>query len=248
MYENKSNVKVYQSYDESQSDIVHFTVVGRDTAPNGIVFVEFLNSYIAAKAGGDWAFPEEIRELNLTSRGLTEFPESIRKMVNLQTLMLGGNQIQKIPDWICELQNLKELFLHNNSIEEILQSLEKLKNLTHVSLELNPITTITPQVNALVSKGIVHLHKEISVSSDTSQIPTAKVAKTRSEEVRKSMTEKYWEETLKTHVAEKIKDAIRKGESRVIIGYPTYFEFVRGKLGPLGYEMLKIGGQDFVKW
>lgn len=248
MYQNLSNVKVYENGAEAHFNIGQLSVVSKYTTPGGRVFAEFANDRIAINAGGDWAFPEQIKELNLTSKGLTEFPESIRKMVKLQTLMLGGNQIKKIPDWICELQNLKRLYLHNNSIEKIPQSIEKLKNLQFVNLDWNPITTITPQINTLVSKDIVHLNKEISVSSDIPQIPTAKDAKTRTEKIRKSMTEKYWEATLKTFIAERIEDAISNGESHVNISNPTYFNFVKEKLCPLGYEIFKIEDEVVIRW
>jgi len=70
------------------------------------------------------------RELSLSARQLTLFPEALRECESLERLDLSGNLIPTIPEWISRLENLRELNLHGNILAilpEALLSLPKLQ-------------------------------------------------------------------------------------------------------------------------
>ena len=45
--------------------------------------------------------------LNLSDLGLTNLPESLAQLQNLQTLNVSGNQLTALPDSLAQLQNLQ---------------------------------------------------------------------------------------------------------------------------------------------
>ncbi len=61
---------------------------------------------------------EGVTELDLSGKGITEIPDCIGQLTNLQTLDLGDNQIKKIPKCIGQLTNLEELNLEENNIKK----------------------------------------------------------------------------------------------------------------------------------
>jgi internalin A len=60
----------------------------------------------------------------------------VGKLTNLTTLGLG-NQLTEIPDFIGELTNLEKLYLSDNQLTEIPESVGKLTNLTTLHLSFN---------------------------------------------------------------------------------------------------------------
>ena len=46
-------------------------------------------------------------DLSLRYRGLTELPESLDRLSELQCLDVTGNQLTELPEWLGNLQNLK---------------------------------------------------------------------------------------------------------------------------------------------
>jgi small GTP-binding protein len=71
---------------------------------------------------------------------LSEIPDSITRLTNLQSLDLGNNRISEIPDLITRLTNLQSLDLRNNRISKIPDSITRLQKLTYLELVENPIT------------------------------------------------------------------------------------------------------------
>src|ERR1035437_2244363 len=66
---------------------------------------------------------DKVYKLNLSNKGLTEFPVEILKLKELRYLILDSNQITNIPSQINDLQKLKYLSLSNNTIQELPSSL-----------------------------------------------------------------------------------------------------------------------------
>jgi len=65
---------------------------------------------------------EGVTRLDLSGKVITEIPECIGKLTNLQTLDFGENQITEIPECIGKLTNLQHLYLDNNPLNPILRS------------------------------------------------------------------------------------------------------------------------------
>lgn len=84
---------------------------------------------------------------------MTDLPESIGYMQNLDTLILSKNGLKFIPDTIGYLSNLSDLDLSSNAIQELTPCISYLKKLKTLSLAYNQIsylpTTITGLANLI---------------------------------------------------------------------------------------------------
>ncbi|MFC1997643.1 leucine-rich repeat domain-containing protein, partial [Chloroflexota bacterium] len=56
-------------------------------------------------------------QLDISNLGVTEFPQEILALTHLESLYLGGNQIESLPQEITQLTNLNRLSLSGNSFE-----------------------------------------------------------------------------------------------------------------------------------
>ena len=76
-------------------------------------------AYQEAKKLIEEARREGETELDLSGMALTEVPEEIAQLSNLQMLYLQNNQLTRIPEVIAQLSQLKGLSLYHNQIKEI---------------------------------------------------------------------------------------------------------------------------------
>ncbi len=106
--------------------------------------------------------------LDLSGQGLTEIPEAIGQLQNLNILNLSNNQISNVPEAISNLQNLKELYLGNNQITEIPEAIGNLQNLTRLYLGNNRISEIPEATSQLQNLKILNLD-----NNRISEIPEA---------------------------------------------------------------------------
>ncbi|MCS7072994.1 MAG: leucine-rich repeat domain-containing protein, partial [Bacteroidia bacterium] len=67
--------------------------------------------------------PDKVTRLDLSNQGLSYFPEEICRLLNLQSLILSGNQIKEIPESIGNLKQLKQLKLNENLLQELPESI-----------------------------------------------------------------------------------------------------------------------------
>lgn len=89
-------------------------------------------------------FPSSIRKLTLLEElnlncYLTEIPDWIGELNQLQVLILCENKLSKIPESIGELTQLKKLDLRNNNLTQIPDSITNLKLLNFIDLRDNDI-------------------------------------------------------------------------------------------------------------
>ena len=80
------------------------------------------------------------------SKYISEFPNSIEKLVNLKYLSLCYNQLTSLPESIGKLTNLQMLNLYNNQITTLPESIGKLTNLKYLSLYNNQITILPTSI------------------------------------------------------------------------------------------------------
>ncbi|CAO0797233.1 unnamed protein product [Mucor circinelloides] len=91
-----------------------------------------------------------IRKLDLSSNYLTELPESIGYMQNLEALSVAKNRIKSLPDTIGYLSNLLELDVSYNELEHVTPCIGYLEKLKTLSLAYNQITHLPTDVSGLV--------------------------------------------------------------------------------------------------
>jgi len=83
------------------------------------------------------------------SKFISEIPEYIKELKNLEDLSLAYQNIKEIPKHIIELENLKSLDLTNNFIVEVPEYLINLKNLQKLNLSYNDIKVMPEFLNDL---------------------------------------------------------------------------------------------------
>jgi leucine-rich repeat protein SHOC2 len=85
---------------------------------------------------------DKVYKLDLSKKGLTEFPFEILQLKELRVLVLDSNQITIIPDQIKELQKLEYLSLTGNAIQELPPGVGDLIQLQYLYLDHNKIAAL----------------------------------------------------------------------------------------------------------
>ncbi|MBD2177554.1 leucine-rich repeat domain-containing protein, partial [Pseudanabaena sp. FACHB-1998] len=88
---------------------------------------------------------------------LSEIPDSITRLTNLQSLDLSYNSLSEIPDSITRLTNLQSLYLSNNSLSEIPDSITRLTNLQSLDLSYNSLSEIPDSITRLTNLQSLYL-------------------------------------------------------------------------------------------
>jgi Leucine-rich repeat (LRR) protein len=104
---------------------------------------KWLNSWI------DEAFKKQISEFDLRCRHIDTVPPDIGKLIKLEILLLGINNISSLPVEIGLLQNLKYLSLMGNQFKTIPRAVFELRGLISLSLSSNKITSLDPKIGKL---------------------------------------------------------------------------------------------------
>ena len=76
------------------------------------------------------------------SEKLTELPESLGQLTQLQTLDLSGNQLTALPEWLGQLTQLQDLNFENNRLTALPESLGQLTQLQTLDLSGNQLTAL----------------------------------------------------------------------------------------------------------
>ena len=93
---------------------------------------------------------EGATELDLSSKGITELPESIGKLQSLLRLNLNYNNLTNLPESIGNLQNLQGLYLNNNHLTSLPETIGDLQNLQSLSLR-NDLASLPVSIGDLQS-------------------------------------------------------------------------------------------------
>ena len=91
----------------------------------------------------------EVRELDLSNLGLTEFPSALGKFSNLTCLNLSGNALTSIPDSIGNLNQLDKLYLTGNALDTLPKAMASLRQLTVLDISENKFEEIPSAIKHL---------------------------------------------------------------------------------------------------
>ncbi|MFA6562972.1 MAG: COR domain-containing protein [Verrucomicrobiia bacterium] len=89
------------------------------------------------------------KELNLSSMGLTELPESLGQLKQLQTLDLSTNRLTALPESLPKLMQLRKLIAYSNEFTSLPESVSKLSLLEELHLGNNPLSTLPEMLGNL---------------------------------------------------------------------------------------------------
>jgi len=84
--------------------------------------------------------------LYLTNMGLTEVPESLGQLTQLQELFLHDNQLTALPESLGQLTQLKTLYLNDNQLTALPPELRQLSGLEQLFLHDNPALGVPPEI------------------------------------------------------------------------------------------------------
>jgi Leucine-rich repeat (LRR) protein len=96
-------------------------------------------------------------ELDLRGMKLTELPESLGQLTQLQRLFLHQNQLTALPDWLGRLSQLDMLFLDENQLTALPESLGRLSQLTLLSVDGNQLTALPESLGQLSQLNSLYL-------------------------------------------------------------------------------------------
>ncbi len=85
-------------------------------------------------------------ELDLFDMGLTELPESIGQLTQLQLLHLSGNQLTAIPEIISRLTNLQSLDISDNNLTALPESIGQITGLQSLDISGNQLTALPASI------------------------------------------------------------------------------------------------------
>lgn len=99
---------------------------------------------------------ESLNLLNISDTSLKALPLEISNLINLQTLLLYGNEIATIPESIDRLEKLKVLDLSRNKLANVPESITKLRNLTTINISNNQLTAF-PALKQFTKLSVIDL-------------------------------------------------------------------------------------------
>jgi RocCOR-like putative regulator of kinase activity/DAPkinase-like Roc (Ras of Complex) protein/Leucine Rich Repeat (LRR) protein len=80
---------------------------------------------------------------------LTELPESLKELTQLQYLYLANNSLTTLPNWLGELTQLKSLALSDNYLKAVPEAIGKLTQLQSLSLSTNSLNALPESMEQL---------------------------------------------------------------------------------------------------
>ena len=88
-------------------------------------------------------------KLDLSFMELTELPESLAQLVQLQSLSLVINRLTALPEWLGELTQLQSLRLSRNHLTTLPESIGQLTQLRSLNLSGNCLTALPKSIGQL---------------------------------------------------------------------------------------------------
>ncbi|MGC1374599.1 MAG: COR domain-containing protein [Anaerolineales bacterium] len=83
------------------------------------------------------------------NRPLTELPESLGQLTQLQSLNLSDNELKALPEWLGQLTQLQSLDLSNNRLTTLPESIGQLKQLQSLNLSHSQLTALPESIGQL---------------------------------------------------------------------------------------------------
>ena len=116
-------------------------------------------AYREAEQRIEAAWQERATELDLHRMKLTEVPEVIASLTQLQKLDLSDNQLTALPEAIASLTQLQELDLCRNQLTALPEEIKNLTQLSYLQLGYNRLTSLPEGIAEKVDGAGLHTFK-----------------------------------------------------------------------------------------
>jgi len=100
----------------------------------------------------------QLQQLNLSNNQLTTLPESLGQLTQLETLILSSNQLKELPKSIGKLTQLRSLDLFNNKLTLLPDELGQLTLLNDLWLSGNRLMELPESIGRLTQLEILWIH------------------------------------------------------------------------------------------
>jgi len=101
----------------------------------------------------------QLESLDLRGSHLTQLPESIGNLTRLKSLNLYGNKLTKLPESIGELTQLKSLILSGNELIKLPESIKNLTQLPELDLSGQKLTELPESIGNLTQLKFLNLRE-----------------------------------------------------------------------------------------
>src|SRR5258706_2984878 len=92
----------------------------------------------------------QLETLSLSQNQLKELPKSIERLTNLKSLSVPGNQLKNLPEWVSNLSQLQFLDISKNQLMRLPESFANLENLKIFEAFENLLQTLPESFRQLV--------------------------------------------------------------------------------------------------
>ncbi|MEH2303584.1 MAG: leucine-rich repeat domain-containing protein [Nostoc sp.] len=110
----------------------------------------------------------QLQQLYLSGNKLTQVPEAIASLTQLQTLDLSGNKLTQVPEAIASLTQLQTLNLSYNQLTQLPEAIASLTQLQNLDLSHNELTQLPEAIASLTQLQNLDLS-----NNELTQVPEA---------------------------------------------------------------------------
>lgn len=93
--------------------------------------------------------PTKKKKLDLSNKGITELPDELGDLSQLEEIDLSYNNIKQLPDSLFRLTNLKTILMTRNELETIPAAIGELKKLERLDISYNKLSFLPPEIGKL---------------------------------------------------------------------------------------------------
>ncbi|MEH2409225.1 leucine-rich repeat domain-containing protein [Nostoc sp.] len=173
----------------------------------------------------------QLQQLNLSGNKLTALPEAIASLTQLQTLNLSSNQLTQLPEAIASLTQLQELDLSNNQLTQLPEAIASLTQLQNLDLSNNELMELPEAIASLIQLQTLNLS-----DNQLTQLPEAIASLTQLQQL-------YLSSNQLTALPESLGSLMQLSELQLGYNRLTLLPEPIGRLQKL--KVLVIGGNNF---
>ena len=113
----------------------------------------------------------QLQWLNLSNNQLTTLPESLGQLIQLQVLSVTNNRLVALPQSLCSLSQLKSLFIYGNQLTDFPSWVSKLALLQELSFGKNPFESIPELIPDFINLKVLRIGTAHGKSMPINEIP-----------------------------------------------------------------------------
>jgi internalin A len=102
-------------------------------------------------------FGMDLRSLDLSHNQLTDLPDELSQLSNLEHLVIASNPLQRIPEVVLSLASLEDLDVSSTHLTEMNPSIARLRRLQMINCDNNPLVDLPSALSRLPQLRMLYL-------------------------------------------------------------------------------------------